>query len=86
MKPVEFKEQTCVYAEDQPEYQPLPVFKSDYGEVISCWALSWMERLRVLFTGKMWWSVLTFNGPLQPQYPCVSSPFIKEGSAAPGSF
>ena len=75
MKPIEFAEQNCVYAKDQPEYLPLPVHKTEDGMVISCWALTWRERLRVLLTGRMWWSVLTFNHPLQPQSPHVESPF-----------
>jgi len=75
MKPIGFKEQTCIYAENQPEYVPLPVFKTDDGEVISCWAMTWRERLSVLLTGKIWWSVLTFNNPLQPQQPYVNRPF-----------
>ena len=75
MKPIKFTEQNCVYAKDQPEYLPLPVHKTEDGMVVSCWALTWRERLRVLLTGRMWWSVLTFNHPLQPQSPQVESPF-----------
>lgn len=70
MKPIEFPEQNCVYAKDQPEYLPLPVFKSDTpeGECISCWQLSFSERLRILFTGKLWVSLWTFNKPLTPSF------------------
>jgi len=75
VKPIEFPEQNCVYAKDQPEYLPLPVHKTPDGMVISCWALTWRERLKVAFTGRMWWSVLTFNHPLQPQLPSVDRPF-----------
>ena len=82
MKPIEFPEQNCVYAKDQPEYLPLPVHKTEDGMVISCWALTWRERLRVLLTGKMWWSVLTFNHPLQPQLPSVDRPFTDTANAA----
>lgn len=75
MRPIEFPEQNCVYAKDQPEYQPLPAHKTDDGMVVSCWALTWRERLQVLFSGKVWWSVLTFNQRLQPQMPTVANPF-----------
>lgn len=70
MKPVEFEEQNVVFAKDQPEYQPLPAFRnnSEYGEVVSCWKLSFAERLRILFTGKMWVSLMTFNKPLTPSF------------------
>ena len=91
MKPIEFPEQNCVYAKDQPEYLPLPVHKTEDGMVVSCWALTWRERVKMLFTGRMWWSVLTFNHPLQPQLPSVDRPFtdtanvsndVSEGSEA----
>jgi hypothetical protein len=76
MKPVEFAEQNCVYAKDQPEYLPLPVHKTLDGEVTSCWTFTWKERLQVLLTGRIWWTVFTFNRPLQPQRPSVSKPFV----------
>jgi len=77
MKPTEFKQSNCTYAKDQPQYLPLPVFKADDGTVISCWCLSAWERIKLLFTGRVWFTVLTFNGPLQPQLPMVNSPFGK---------
>lgn len=66
MNVIDFKEVNTVYAENQPEYLQLPAHKTRDGEVISCWNLSFTERLRVLFTGKLWLQVLTFNSPLQP--------------------
>ena len=70
MNPIEFKEQNVVFAKDQPEYQPLPAFRnnSPQGEVISCWKLSFRERLRILFTGKLWVSLCSFNKPLTPSF------------------
>ena len=84
MKPVEFAEQNCVYAKDQPEYLPLPVHKTPDGEVTSCWALTWRERLRVLLTGRIWWTVLTFNLPLQPLRPDVYNPFSSANAQISG--
>jgi len=66
MKPIMFKESNIVYAEHQPEYIPLPAFRDDKGEVVSCWKLSVRERVKILFTGKIWLDLLTFNQPLQP--------------------
>lgn len=68
MKPIEFKEQTAVYGKGQPQYIPLPVFvnKGENGEVVSCWQLSFWERLRILFTGKIWLSLMMFGRPLTP--------------------
>lgn len=55
-----------VFAKDQPQYLQLPAVRLDDGTVISRWRLTWRERLRVLWTGSLWCSVLTFNHPLQP--------------------
>jgi hypothetical protein len=68
MKPIEFPEHNVVYAKDQPEYLPLPAFKSSdpMGQVVSCWQLSFRERLRILFTGKLWVMLATFHKPLTP--------------------
>ena len=70
MKPIEFKDQNIVFAKDQPQYTPLPALKlgTPEGEVISCWKLSPIERIRVLFSGKIWLSMMTFNKPLTPSY------------------
>ena len=57
MKPIEFPEQNVVYAKDQPEYVPLPAYRTNDGEVVFCMSLSLTERLRVLFSGKIWCSL-----------------------------
>jgi hypothetical protein len=74
MKPTEFKEQNVVFAKDQPEYMPLPALKLETpeGEVISCWRMSFKERIKVLFTGKVWISLMSFNKPLTPSYLSVN--------------
>lgn len=70
MKPIKFKEQNIVYAENQEEYHTLPALKIDgiEGQVVSCWKLSLSERIKVLFTGKIWMSLLCFNKPLTPSF------------------
>ncbi len=75
MKPIEFEESNTVFAAYQPQYLPLPAFKSDDGKVISCWKASFRERLIFLFTGKLWLYMLTFNKPLQPQRPLIDNPW-----------
>ncbi len=55
-----------VYAKDQPQYLPLPAYRDGRGTVVTRWQLSWRERLRVLFSGSIWLSMMTFNQPLQP--------------------
>jgi hypothetical protein len=70
MKPIEFKGQNVIIAKDQPQYQPLPALKlkTPEGDIISCWELSFKERIKLLFTGKLWVSLLSFNKPLTPSY------------------
>lgn len=77
MKIVKFKECNSIYAKDQPEYLPLPAHRADDGEATSCWGLSFLERLKVILTGKIYLSVLTFNRPLQPQKMLVDKPEMK---------
>ena len=66
MNPIKFKEVNKTYAEDQPQYIPLPVYKTSNGEVTSCWKLSFSERLSALFHERIWLNMHTFNSPLQP--------------------
>lgn len=72
---VELKE--IVYAVNQPEYTPLPVFKDNDGTVLSRWHLSFKERLRVLFKGDVYLWVSTFNTPLQPLMMQVEVPKVQ---------
>lgn len=75
MKPIEFKEQNCVIAKNQPQYLPLPAFLDwEAGTVTCCWGLSLKERLTVLFTGRIWHTIQTFNHPLQPQKLSTENP------------
>ncbi len=76
MYPVEFAESNCVFAEDQPEYLSLPAYRyrNTAGIVISCWRLTIWERFKLLLLGRLWFSTLTFGGPLQPQLPSVDKP------------
>ena len=60
-----------VYAEDQPEYLPLPVLKHPSGKVISCWKLNFKELIRLIITRRLYIAILTFNSPLQPLLPSV---------------
>ncbi|MFO0806023.1 MAG: hypothetical protein U0791_23200 [Gemmataceae bacterium] len=80
MKAIEFPEQNLVLAKDQPEYLPLPVYRAPDGLVVSCYRLTWRERLKLLVTGRLWFLQLTFNRPLQPQQPTVDYPFSKESA------
>jgi hypothetical protein len=63
-----------VYAKDQSEYQPLPVWRDEDGTVLSRWHCSWRERLRILISGDVYLWQLTFNRPLQPVNVEASAP------------
>lgn len=68
MKPIKWKHSNTVYAENQDEYRNLPSLKLDTpeGHVISCWKMSFKERMRVLIFGRVWMNLLSFNRPLTP--------------------
>ena len=68
MKPIKFKHFNTNFAEGQDEYNSLPALRldSDQGEVITCWELSFKERLILLVTGKVWMNLISFNKPLTP--------------------
>ena len=71
MKAVKFKEQNVTFAENQEEYSPLPAFRDSNGVVVTCWKLSFKERILMLFKGELWHSTMTFNSPLQPLFMSV---------------
>jgi hypothetical protein len=76
MNLVSFPEQTVVIAKHQPQYRPLPAheYGDDEGRIVCCWSLSWRERLKLLWTGRIWHHILTFHYPLQPQLLDVTKP------------
>lgn len=79
MQIIDIPEKTVVIAKDQPQYIPIPAhqFRDAEGRIAFCWALTWRERLRVLFTGRIWHQVLTFNTALQPQKLTVEKPEMR---------
>lgn len=80
MKPVRFPHANLdlVAPTDQPDVQTLPVFQGD-GYFVSCWALTWPQRIKLLFTGRLWFWVLGSGHP--PIRPDVEDPWSLEGRA-----
>jgi len=78
MEPIKFEGCNIVFAENQPGYLPLPAFRDKNGRVTVCYRLKFWERIVILFMGNLWFQVLTFNKPIQPQKPSVKYP-LKEG-------
>jgi hypothetical protein len=75
MNPIKFPEATMTWAENQPPYLPLPAY-ADKHETITCWRLSWRDRLLALFVGRLWVRQMNFSKPLQPQALTFERPFL----------
>jgi hypothetical protein len=82
MAPAPFAEQTMVLGVDQPEYLPLPAYRASDGSVISCWRLTWRDRLRLLWTGRIWAMQLTYGKYLQPLLLQTDHPFRDQTAQA----
>lgn len=85
MKPIDFPERTHLIAEHQDEYVTLPALIDDgpRGEVVFCMGLSWKERLKILFTGKLWCSLLCFGKPVTPSFFTVNKHELIVSNAQP---
>ena len=60
MKTIAFKYQTSIISSSNPEVVDLPVYRdNDEPIIISCWRPSLWERLRILFGGAVWLSMMT---------------------------
>jgi hypothetical protein len=56
---------SVIFAKDQPEYLQLPALTNGH-QVETQWKFSWRDRLRILWSGRVWLTFLTFGKPLQP--------------------
>jgi len=76
MKPIKFKGYEIIIAEYQPPYLPLPAYRHNDDEkcVSACWFLGFKERIKVLFSGKIYTTLPTFGKPLTPQKLSVDNP------------
>lgn len=70
MTSVDFKDSNVKFAEEQDNYITLPALRlNDQNDtIITCWRLSWHERIKCLFTGRIWMSEMNFNRALTPRY------------------
>jgi len=67
MRIIDFPGSNIVYAKFQPEYFPLPSYKTPDGYVTSCWEPTFWEAVQLMFGAKLWLTTMTFNKPLHPQ-------------------
>jgi len=70
VKPIPFREQNRVlyggdkqYSENVTGVDPLPIW-TDGEQCLSCWQMSWRERLSALLFGRVWLALL--SGETQP--------------------
>lgn len=66
MDPIKFEGMNETFAEGQPEYIPLPVYKESDGKVTSVWELSDDERDLIADGANVCLCQSTFNQALQP--------------------
>jgi hypothetical protein len=62
-----------VYAKDQPEYRPLPTFRTEVS-VLSRWKLTDAERRYIAEGGDLFVCMMNFGGPLLPILPIAADP------------
>ncbi len=84
MTPIKFASTNTVWAKDQPEYLPLPAHNGADGVVTTCWKLNLRDRLKMLFTGRLWLQQLAFGNPLQPQKPSADRPTLVDQGVQAG--
>ena len=74
MKPLKFKETNITFGGNQKPYIPLPAHKvkEPEGRAIFCMGVSFWERVKILFRGRIWVCLMTFNLPIQPSSFSVS--------------
>ncbi|HBR31937.1 MAG TPA: hypothetical protein DD733_07625 [Clostridiales bacterium] len=81
MQPTKFKEQNITFTKPasmtDEQCSSLPAYRDD-REIISCWKMTWKERIKVLFIGKIWFSVYGTSQP--PICLSVDTFFAKAGS------
>lgn len=63
-----------IYAENHPEYQPLPSIRRDDGVVLTRWLLSEDERRLVAEQGYLYVALITRDGKIQPLKLTVNVP------------
>ena len=66
MDAIRFRGSNVVYAEKQEDYNNLPAFQSEEGNVVICIEVTDDDLIDIANNRKIWISLLTFGGDLQP--------------------
>lgn len=77
MENIYFDECNYEIAKNQPEYITLKAHVDDEGIVTTCYKLSFLELIKIIFTRKLYLSIMTFKMKLQPQRLTVYNPLKK---------
>ena len=64
--------------ENQEQYETLPAFVGDDGDIWSCWEPTFWERLKMLFGSKIWHYQKTCSSPMQPIFLTNENVFNKK--------
>ncbi len=65
MKAIKFKGFNQTFGLNSKVFPPMPAYQSKEGEVVTCWQMSFAQKLLILFTGKVWVHTITQNANLQ---------------------
>lgn len=71
MENYKFDEANIEIAKNQNEYHSVWGYTEGWN-VVTCYKLNLWERLKLLFTGKLWLEFVTFGKPLQAHLPTVN--------------
>ena len=83
MTPVDFRHaqkrltpSTRNYSDNVESVQPLPIW-TDGEQCLSCWQMSWRERLSALVFGRVWLAVLSGNAQ-PPAFLSAARDYLKD--------
>ncbi len=80
-RPINFDESNCTYKAPDGKstitIKDLKVYK-DSKQIISCWKFSLWDKIKLLFTGKLYLGVLGYSQP--PVWIHVDNPFVDKES------
>lgn len=65
MKAIEFKGFNQTFGLNSKVFPKMPAYQSADGNVVTCWKMSFAQKMLVLFTGKVWVYTVTQKANLQ---------------------
>ena len=84
MKPVDFSGSNFTFSRFASEYdEPTPMRMVEDTAFI-CFKMTWREKLKVLFTGKIWVEYQRVKRPINGVLPSVNNPIKKQKNGERG--